>query len=848
VKLNDTTMKSDEKMEKASVTVDSSHAASPSPPPSPSPSPDVNDASSAAASLPPSSNPTPSSPSSVSHCAICLESPCIDEASLDSCSHKFCFSCILKWTTQISSTCPLCKAEVKYIKHRGKSATSKTDGSAEGDEESGEDGVQEGKQAEQKDEEQTAAASASSSAPSSPYIIVPVAPRLQSVSWQNALDMEAELASLPSFIRDARCTLCGSDANEELLLLCDGCDGAWHTFCVGLDGVPEGDFFCPRCQEEELQGGARGRGRRRRRSTSRSRLDADVEELSDENAEGASRPKRRRLRRAGEVEQARTAASAGTTWSRTPWLAASSSTSTESGTAGLSQQRRQLRPRLSMLERMQVRSPDDESFGWNARRELDEFIEKRRKKRRIQRERKAEERRAEERKQSAAAAQSVSSLFRPAFSPPSSVSSSSSITALARLANSQSSSSLHKHNHVAQLQRIMWEKRERERLGLPPLDESPSRPTPSSSAAPTASSALLRRRVTKRPDAPVEMRAPSDDSSFTPSLMTHLSPSPSLKNAPPASLTRPPTMTTAYASTPPLAPSSLSCIKSPPLTASRTLISPLSSHLSTAASTSDRAPFAASSTWVAPSPSVGGFGSWSRLGPTPSPPTLPHSSATVRLASAAPSVSSVLASKQAPVTNQPHSSTSTRPLSSIAPSSAGPHGVTVAAASAAASVRSPPSTAPIPPSQLSTLTPPASSPVASPATIDLSTPVSSPVSAAHPDLPSIVSFEDFVASGVGANEERKDREGRKHRHKHHRDNHCHGHSRDRHHAHHRHEQQHKEPGGIVSAGHEREERHKHRHERDKHHRHHGSNHPLRHRQHHEEGKQHEVPTPGNLPS
>jgi len=44
------------------------------------------------------------------------------------------------------------------------------------------------------------------------------------------------------------CSECGGGDESALLLICDGCEGAAHTFCVGLGReVPEGDWFCPRC-------------------------------------------------------------------------------------------------------------------------------------------------------------------------------------------------------------------------------------------------------------------------------------------------------------------------------------------------------------------------------------------------------------------------------------------------------------------------------------------------------------------------------------------------------------------------------------------------------------------------
>ena len=37
------------------------------------------------------------------------------------------------------------------------------------------------------------------------------------------------------------------------MLLCDGCDAPWHTYCLSppLEGVPDGDWFCPACTVDE---------------------------------------------------------------------------------------------------------------------------------------------------------------------------------------------------------------------------------------------------------------------------------------------------------------------------------------------------------------------------------------------------------------------------------------------------------------------------------------------------------------------------------------------------------------------------------------------------------------------
>ncbi|KAK9404648.1 lysine-specific demethylase 5B [Crotalus adamanteus] len=49
------------------------------------------------------------------------------------------------------------------------------------------------------------------------------------------------------------CLLCGSGNDEDRLLLCDGCDDSYHTFCLipPLQDVPKGDWRCPQCLAQE---------------------------------------------------------------------------------------------------------------------------------------------------------------------------------------------------------------------------------------------------------------------------------------------------------------------------------------------------------------------------------------------------------------------------------------------------------------------------------------------------------------------------------------------------------------------------------------------------------------------
>uniref|UniRef100_A0A4W4DYY6 [histone H3]-trimethyl-L-lysine(4) demethylase n=1 Tax=Electrophorus electricus TaxID=8005 RepID=A0A4W4DYY6_ELEEL len=49
------------------------------------------------------------------------------------------------------------------------------------------------------------------------------------------------------------CLVCGSGNDEDRLLLCDGCDDSYHTFCLipPLHDVPKGDWRCPKCLAQE---------------------------------------------------------------------------------------------------------------------------------------------------------------------------------------------------------------------------------------------------------------------------------------------------------------------------------------------------------------------------------------------------------------------------------------------------------------------------------------------------------------------------------------------------------------------------------------------------------------------
>ncbi|CAI7927597.1 unnamed protein product [Closterium sp. NIES-54] len=84
-----------------------------------------------------------------------------------------------------------------------------------------------------------------------------VSPQSKTVDTEADAELASELASADLAAAaagpaepysDAGCMECGSSGDERLLLLCDRCDGAAHTYCVGLgSSVPRGDWLCPPC-------------------------------------------------------------------------------------------------------------------------------------------------------------------------------------------------------------------------------------------------------------------------------------------------------------------------------------------------------------------------------------------------------------------------------------------------------------------------------------------------------------------------------------------------------------------------------------------------------------------------
>lgn len=129
-------------------------------------------------------------------CAICLDS--INKlANLDKCNHDFCLNCIKQWSKK-TNKCPLCKKDFKIIFYYEKNTRRE---------------------------------------------IKVKKRRLDIVEDDFYLDQS-----------DDACMVCLNSDNTDLMLVCDRCQRrVCHTFCDGLDSVPQEEWYCRYCREHEVR-------------------------------------------------------------------------------------------------------------------------------------------------------------------------------------------------------------------------------------------------------------------------------------------------------------------------------------------------------------------------------------------------------------------------------------------------------------------------------------------------------------------------------------------------------------------------------------------------------------------
>ena len=56
------------------------------------------------------------------------------------------------------------------------------------------------------------------------------------------------------------CQVCGDDQDDANILLCDGCPAEYHVYCLELETVPDGEWYCPSCVADRKHVGKGGGG------------------------------------------------------------------------------------------------------------------------------------------------------------------------------------------------------------------------------------------------------------------------------------------------------------------------------------------------------------------------------------------------------------------------------------------------------------------------------------------------------------------------------------------------------------------------------------------------------------
>ncbi|GIL61353.1 hypothetical protein Vafri_15786 [Volvox africanus] len=184
-------------------------------------------------------------------CCVCYEKT-RDLGELDSCFHRFCFECISRWA-ETENRCPMCKERFIVIKRkRLPPGISGGGGSGGGTNASG-SGLATGLKRSREEAVATDGA------------------RTDNVSDDDE-DEDPDAGDGPRkrlkgtvvetrIVPDKK-QVCSRGDDDEQLLLCDGCDRGFHTYCVEMDDIPQGEWYCPDCEQQRALLAATARGRR----------------------------------------------------------------------------------------------------------------------------------------------------------------------------------------------------------------------------------------------------------------------------------------------------------------------------------------------------------------------------------------------------------------------------------------------------------------------------------------------------------------------------------------------------------------------------------------------------------
>jgi len=161
-------------------------------------------------------------------CGICLEDVVEQStrATLEKCNHKFHISCISQWS-YVTNLCPMCKERFNSISTDSKKI-----------------------QVTNKD-----------------------------ARYEDDGDVDL------NFIENIVCFVCADAGDEENLLICDReCGRGAHTYCIGLQMIPEGEWYCRSCQRGHSNPPTRSRGRPHHSAHQVSLLDSSIAESKSDTA------------------------------------------------------------------------------------------------------------------------------------------------------------------------------------------------------------------------------------------------------------------------------------------------------------------------------------------------------------------------------------------------------------------------------------------------------------------------------------------------------------------------------------------------------------------------------------